>query len=146
MVNILPLPTDNLYKFCALVGVVIIGVAVYWEDNLVEDVRRRSVKLSLETKQAKIEVDYLQELSADVKRVNMEQVRSLKRDIQLKVAEMESAQTEIKREHERSKQGIWDTAMAAIVGGLLAIYGFGKWYVLQKQQDKLLGRQIAGFR
>lgn len=174
--NFLPLPTDNLYKFCALVGIVIVGTAIYWEQGLLENVHERAVSLNLELDKAGVELEYSQDLTKVLRRtldntqakrsaedslkegkvlVNIteadllksaDRLRELGRDMQLKGVEMTSAREELERQKQRSTRAIWTGAAYEMIGGLLALYGFWKWYVLQKKQDALLDRQIADLR
>ena len=55
----LPLPTDNLYKFCALTGVAMVLFSYYTAWRFSDDLLRRMNATSLASKKAQIETDFL---------------------------------------------------------------------------------------
>ena len=61
-----PLPTDNLYKFCAFVGVVMIGLCLYRSFNLKHEYAIREIELGAATQRADLEKTALQRLLDEV--------------------------------------------------------------------------------
>ena|SRR5450432_2397964 len=57
------LPTDNLYKFCAITGVVIVTLVAYSTWTRKDDPQRRIIAVRFELSKEKIESDYLQILA-----------------------------------------------------------------------------------
>lgn len=57
--NVPNLPTDNLYKFCALVGTTVVLLSLYMPNSLVNDMEDKASSFRLEVRRAAIEVQYL---------------------------------------------------------------------------------------
>jgi hypothetical protein len=169
----LPLPTDNLYKFCALTGVAVILFSLYAGWRFSDDLRRRMNTASLAAKKAEIEMDFLKDLtgrtektvndlkvnqsdediykegkvplhiSSEELRKGVERVHELYRDMRLKLAEVDSANDEIYKAGTNINLVRFGSLFLLIVGNTLAFYGFRKWFALQKMQDKALERQLT---
>ena len=169
----LPLPTDNLYKFCALTGVAIFLFSCYVGWRLSDDLIQRVNAQNLAVEKAKIEVDYLERFVdrlgqiVDNTKANLGDEDALKqgkiplhvpeedlrkmiqrkdelvRDSRLKIAELNSATREIAQAESYLKFIRIVGTFWVIAGFLLAVYGFIKWIGVQKMQDKVLERQFA---
>ncbi|SRR6266487_1149843 len=169
----LPLPTDNLYKFYALTGVAVIALTFYSVGQLTDDLLRRVNAASLAAEKAEIEMDFLKRLTDQVeKTVNdakanlsdedarkqgkipfhiseeelrkmIERMNDLYRDFRLKLAEVHSATHEITEAQSYLRFIRIVGTVCASAGACFASYGFRKWRILQKMQDKALERQLA---
>ena len=169
----LPLPTDNLYKFCALIGVAVILFTFYTTGRLTDDLLQRVSAASLAAQKAEIEADFLKRLAdriqktVDDTKANLsdedyhkqgkvplhiseeelhkmvERMNELYRDLRLKFAEVHSATHEITEAQAHLRFIRIVGAVCAAAGAWFALYGFRKWHALQKMQDKALERQVA---
>ena len=54
-----PVPTDNLYKFCALMGIVLIVASTYYCWARADDLLRRAIRITTDQKKERIERDSL---------------------------------------------------------------------------------------
>jgi hypothetical protein len=168
----LPLPTDNLYKFYALTGVAIVLFTVYTVNRLTEELLHRVRATSLAVDKAEIESDFLKHQKDRIKEIGngakanlsdedarkqgkvplhiseeefekmLVQTEELDRDFRLRLAEARSASNE-NGQALRSLKDVRIVGMIlGIFGGLLALYGFKKWSVIQQMQDKALEREF----
>lgn len=169
----LPLPTDNLYKFCALTGVAMTLFFYYTAWRFSDDLLRRINVASLTAKKAEIERDFLNRqidrlektindlkaneseedvrkegkiplyVSAEELRKKMDQMHELLRDQSLKFAEADFAFREVAEAQMNLNFVRIFGLLVAGTGCSLAVYGFRKWHGLQKIQDRALERQLA---
>src|SRR5436190_11628559 len=169
----LPLPTDNLYKFYALTGVAIVLLTFYTVNRLSDDLSQRVNAASLAVEKGEIESNFLEhrtnrikeiaddakaQLSGEVARKDgkptlhiseqeaakmLVQTEELNRDFGLKLAEIHAAMREIAQAKGYLKFIRIVGTLCATAGAWLALYGFKKWRVIQKMQDKALERQFA---
>ena len=107
--NVLPPPTDNLYKFCAITGVLIILASVYFPFVLAEDLSSKVTSAEVSMDKAVIEKRYLEkDLDRHLKMLKSHKLMagdekhvlasvSVARDQELKVAEIGSAVRECRR-------------------------------------------------
>jgi hypothetical protein len=166
----LPLPTDNFYKFCALVGVVLILAAGYWVFDTDYTIATRLADLGVQNKKVKLEIKYLQQsLNATREKIKtarestshgavpapgtMNEIQNdLKTsdDLSLRIR---GKQADINGLEEQSRIALKAFSIAAIAGPfmfffgvLLSVYGFRKWYAIQQQMDQLLSAEVAALR
>lgn len=59
------LPTDNLYKFCAIAGLLIIGAFIYFKVTKTAEFHRRDIAVKLMIRKSEIEADLLKALIKD---------------------------------------------------------------------------------
>ena len=170
--NPLPLPTDNLYKFCALTGVLLAAFCAYIAWTKSDDLVRRANDLQLAQEKVVIETEYL---SAKIKRVedaienfksqlteeqsrksgkvpipitsaefraHVDQLRDLLRDVQIKDAEKAALKREVNQASGRLHLILWFGWLGSIVGVVMGIYGFSNWYAVQRLQDRLLESSV----
>jgi len=172
----LPLPTDNLYKFCALTGVAIVLFVFYTVGRLSDDLLQRVNAETLAVDKAEIELDFLTRLTDQIDEIVnnakanlsdeearkqgkvplhiseeelqklVERADELRRDSGLKLAELHSANREIGQAQSRLKFVRLVGAVLASIGAWFALHGFQKWSVIQKMQDLALERQTAELR
>jgi hypothetical protein len=169
--NLLPPPTDNLYKFCAITGVLIIAGAFYIEIDLGGQLFTKVAAVELASEKSEIELRYLQTVVAQHKETlegfrkrktaaqtyregkvpviiserefadSVEATSRAVRDHELKFAEVKSGTKESRR-LTNFLYAVWVVASIAIVLGFkLARFGFRGWNELQKLQDKILVAQ-----
>lgn len=168
-VSPIPLPTDNLYKFLALTGVVIVGASVYFVFPLVDELVSKSEKVTMMLKQARVESDYWdtigtrhqdtidralgkkpqeegkiiatispEELEKQVK-ISMEAVKNQR----LKLEEIAMLNGQIPRLAAHVQRMILISRIGSVVGVLLAVFGFYRWWGIQQLQDQLLRTEAA---
>jgi hypothetical protein len=161
-----PLPTDNLYKFCALVGVVVIGLCLYRSFNLKHEYAIREIELGAATQRADLEKTALQTLidkvgaelkegeasveagttpaqrdSEALKNKHREAER-LVREYTLRNIEVISLAKQLTLIVKDRIELLFEAFIALIAGGVLSVYGFAKWWKLQQQQDRLLAAAV----
>ncbi len=164
----LQIPTDNLYKFCALSGMITFAAANYILLSEASSVFDRFHEEELQAVIIKTELDHLEvdfdrfekqldlaeskggendvESSSNLgneQRETLENLILIKRQIELRTVELEYS-------HKKSLylfRRLWVVFIADIIisgfGGGLAVIGFRQWYkYLQEPQDKLVERQF----
>ncbi len=67
------LPTDNLYKFCAIAGLIILGFSVYYPSTLLSTITANSIDITTELDILDVENDFT--------KVRITKLRQLKGDI-----------------------------------------------------------------
>ena len=155
------LPTDNLYKFCAVAGSVAIVVSVLvafqaWRDLLGQQFSMRT----LVEEQADREFDYKiadavskpwwrtddERAHPDVEATKTAELEEQARRLKTVVAE---SGKRLEAERDRLNRARYDLGIIALGAGIfmllgvaLVIYGFRKWHVLQLKQDQLLELEL----
>jgi len=168
-VNLQNPPTDSLYKFCAIAGLVVVLISVYLPERMVEEFESKASVFILELRKAKVELEFqskeLDSLNKDltslrqslmqkqanksvqeksIERTNQaaSAIRQTSKTVELKNAEIMTTEEEIKRLGERTRSAVRVGAIGWILGGILAVYGFTNWYrKIQVHQDALIKRQ-----
>ena len=162
-------PTDSLYKFCAIAGLVVVLISIYLPMRMVEEFESKASAFILELRRAKVELEFqskeLEGLDKDltslrqslmqkqanksvheksVEHINQSAsaIRQTAKIVALKNAEIITTEEEIKRLGERTRFAVRVGTIGWILGALLAIYGFTNWYrKIQVHQDALIKRQ-----
>jgi hypothetical protein len=156
MVNPIPsLPTDNLYKFCAVAGgvaIIVSGLVLFqaWRDILRQ---QQSVK-SLAAE--KSEQEFTLELADMVSKPwwqpeggDTPEAAAAKAELQEQARRIKSAVDEVRKKLASDEEALdlakYDfgivglaVGVVGIVGFVLASYGFYNWRKLQLKQDELL--------
>lgn len=165
------LPTDNLYKFCSLTGIVLVLFALYVPYLLSDQLYSKLTATILEEKRIQIEARYLlaeisrmKEATENFKSAKTPEtiVRSGKipieitaaeykemvfaqnkasRDLQLRAEETGSADEEITRLIRQLDFVYILAGLTLFAGVLLAIYGFHNWYHRVQQYQDLALRK-----
>jgi hypothetical protein len=121
----IPLPTDNIYKFYALFGLLlfIFGIgATIAQTKLTNDFMVKSY----------IELELLKAIEKP------NPVEALRRTVTERMIEVEKSDKEFFK---------WGLAFISAVGFFLMIYGFGKWHSrIQPTQDEMLQLQLEKLR
>jgi hypothetical protein len=158
-----PLPTDNLYKFCALVGVVVIGLCLYRSSNLKHEYAIREIELGAATQRADLEKTALQTLideglkevkaleagkiptqkDSEVLENKRREAERLTKEFALRNIEVISLTKQLTLIIKDRTELLFEAFIAFIAGGFLSVYGFVNWRKLQQQQDKLLAAAVA---
>jgi hypothetical protein len=165
----LPLPTDNLYKFCALTGVVVIVLFIWQASTLKDEYAAKDIEFSAASKRFDIEKKPLEEALKKAR----EDTEAIKKDIaagnpspeKIKALELKTAESG-RLVHEQQLRGIefaatssqlhlimehriellWEALFVLFGAGTLAVYGFKNWRRLQLKQDELLDLQLKEAR
>jgi hypothetical protein len=121
----IPLPTDNIYKFYALFGLLLfifgIGASIA-QIKLTNDFMVKSY----------IELEMLKAIEKP------NAVEALRRTVTERMIDIEKSDKEVFK---------WGLALIAAAGFFLMIYGFGKWHSrIQPMQDELLQLQLEKLR
>lgn len=150
MINFPTPPTDNLYKFVALTGLILLIFAFIYPLQLISDLELRTVDTNTKISLLAVEKSNIEEDLATAKKskkLSFEEIESLadrSRKFQLKSVEVDG-------EHERlgtlTKQlrFVWNALTILIVFGFgMTCVGFYCWYYrVQKVLDKNLSpRQL----
>lgn len=158
MPNLPDLPTDSLYKFLALLGMVLFLARVIVPKILVNRLRDYVNELMIEVAPVKAEIGYLEGEIDDVKNQGapdseegFEILRGRMTGMKAKVQELgvKSAivDAKIRIAEERRREMVWlYVVMVAggLSGGLLMASGFRLWYDrLQKYQDMIVAAEAA---
>jgi len=151
-------PTDNLYKFCSLTGVVMVLFALYVPYLLADQLYSKLTAGILEEKRIQIEIQYLEveinrmkeaiesfklaETPESVLRsgktpipISLAEYRELNvardkalKDLRLKAAATESSVSEVNRLGRQLEVVYLRAILTLLAGTLLANYGFRRWY------------------
>ena len=151
------LPTDSLYKFCALAGIAVILISFFLVERLISELQGKVVNYVLEVRRAKIELTYLLKEQERLESLieNSKQVKNKKRRdsgdkfaieysneevkqsylalrqarkmTELKNAEIEVARDENFRLIEKARHAWYVEIMAVSIGSILTVYGFLNW-------------------
>jgi hypothetical protein len=147
--NLPSLPTDNLYKFLALSGLVIVLFSFIFPMKRIGEIELKSLEIKTQVEVLKIEIDYLKEDTktwAEKANLNHEEtvlLRKRTKDAAIKVAELggrteqiEALRGELRFYWRFIKVTVW-------LGAVISLVGFYLWYFLvQKPNDLLLRKQI----
>lgn len=146
----LPLPTDNLYKFCAITGIVIIGFSIFYFDKVVRELvdRREAIQLAIE--KAKIEISGEERQITSGEEPQISTAVSVGKDGKIHVTQtllIEIDQNKKKAERLLRRE-TWTErgAIGSLVFGvMISVFGFVKWWGIQRLQDKILRAEAAKY-
>lgn len=129
----IPLPTDNIYKFYALFGLLLfvfsIGATIALSKNTNDNVYKLYVELE------SIKTPTVEEMAAYKQGPHPTFVRRALLERLIEVAKEDKKTLE------------YLLAVVTFVGGLGVIYGFGKWHKeIQPVQDEMLSLQLEKLR
>lgn len=127
------LPTDNLYKFLALFGLVLFITGLYFFNDLEKSTFRNIDELKIR--------EALNEYAGELKldsvaqfEIRQDSIR-IKHDINVLSKDLESF-----------KKNMIGYFVILIFGGLLSVFGFGRWYYkLQKFQDRIIENEATKY-
>lgn len=157
--NIPDLPTDSIYKFVALAGLILFLISPIYYQFFSRDVLLKNIGLRAEMQRMKKEVEFLKEDTILLR----EDIQAKKQDGSVsqekhqnageKVEELnqKTRETELKSiELQRITNGVfvyndqlallrWSSVIGVIAGILMLVLGFYLWYTrIQLYQDKIL--------
>lgn len=157
--NIPDLPTDNLYKFIALAGLILLLFSSIYYQVFSRDVLLKNIDLRAEMSRMEKEVEFLREDTDSLK----EDKQAIKQDNSVSQEEQNNVGKNIEGLNQRTREAIlktielerigkgvliyndqiallrWSSIIGAITGILLLIIGFYLWYTrIQIYQDKIL--------
>jgi len=146
--NLPNLPTDNLYKFVALSGLVIFLLSVIYPQTEVWDIEIEILRLSGEGK----EIDYLlneieddSDELVDIKLLTADEKKALVQnlvDLGLKSIKLETALDEINIRNERIGSLLIKMYVGIALGSAMMCFGFLSWYHrVQKYQDEIIKKE-----
>lgn len=146
--NLPNLPTDNLYKFIALAGLVVILLSIVLPNIALHNLRLELLKTNGELSVLQAEYDFLREEHNSVENhPNLEE--AAKHREKMKELRVRTLQLKSKDESERflHRQTIVWQSVAAIglfVGAGMVTFGFKLWYErVQKYQDMILKKDAG---
>jgi len=153
------MPTDSLYKFCALSGLVIALLSIYYPHALLLDLHEKCGVVTREIDVAEAEHDYLtsylaraqaivqngvagEEVHSTVKihglvltysdadiKVLLDRIYEDLRDLEIATAYLHQSNEETLRLWRNIQVIRWLSGLGLGIGILLAVYGFRMWYV-----------------
>lgn len=139
------LPTDNLYKFIALVGVVVLLVASYFPIIKARELKLAMIEIEGKTRILEIEVQHLPDRTKQLKSnetigdCNREELVDKAYKLKMKNEELKtnSKKLEVIGIDYEIIRKIQTAGM--VLGFILSAFGFFLWYFrIQKYQDKQL--------
>jgi len=161
--NIPNLPTDNLYKFMAIFGLVIIISGFYFYTTIIDKYSLAASSLIKEEGILKIETEYLSDEVALLEtRIEIANGQGDKNILNNVLADYKAVKDELKQKEiarESIEQKIYDLEFiekdvnaikayhfgAIGLGMVLMVYGFWLWYSkLQYYQDLIIRREVGG--
>lgn len=122
------LPTDNLYKFCALSGIVLCVASLYYGSIISDQTSEKIDDCKAARNKQTILIDDLKKSGANSKEEKLLQV------------DLESTNIRLQRARFRLVFLFIFTGMFGAFGASLATYGFRNWRAIQQQQDALMFR------
>jgi len=136
-----PLPTDNLYKFMAIIGVVTTALSILAPASVGRTIALQQFEIERDLSLLEAEQRRIETLPPEQEMAEHDQhARELRRNLE-----------EVKYKNRVLEYSIWTlrlwkaAAAMGIVGGLLlSVSGFWLWYTrLQRFQDRALAEQAA---
>ena len=143
------LPTDNLYKFKAFVGVVI-SLGIFWFTLIkLTEINYQTIDIRTQVEKERIQLDDINYDIADIKSGNNKSTEALQL-LKQKLINVQEKNEDLKGNMEKLKYNKRDFWLFAFIGTsgvlygiLLAIIGFHEWNTLvQTPQDSLLRMQV----
>jgi hypothetical protein len=160
----LPVPTDNLYKFCAITGVVLIVLSSYAAWQRFDELSKREIALEIALKRNDIDkafVDIDAELAkSDLENSKLENDRNnfeersrlLKDKIAKGFADTKAGWKDAEQNVATAKELLllnselkvtaWVGGVGCLFGMIIGGYGFYNWRRLQLLQDSVLTKQL----
>ena len=142
------LPTDNLYKFTAIVGVVVLLVSVYFPIIKSRELKLAMIEIENQTKILRIETEYLEYITKNIKsakedrKIEKEDIVSKSFIIKSKLQEILSKTKQLDILEEDYYIIIKLQKICMLIGLILSISGFILWYFkIQKYLDRQLKKQ-----
>lgn len=159
--DILKIPTDSLYKFFAITGIIMIIMPSVFLDNEVQELILESYNLKIESEILGIERDYLieettllkeqidilesDELNPEKERELLDEtkrLRELTKQAEIKIVEIENKLELHSILGDRLKILLRELRILIIAGIILMFFGFYFWYIrVQVYQDGLIKHQ-----
>lgn len=166
------LPTDSLYKFCALTGIILVLFSTFYPFSLSRDLSTKLENFNYEYKVMEAELAYTTTLIDNIEKIISTEVQiqnnTYKKDSsklilmysnseikemykQLLILKKENyiSKANLERIRENMKQFISDIKfimnigyIGITIGGILTFFGFKMWWKIQKKQDKILANSI----
>jgi len=162
-------PTDSLYKFSAIVGTILVVLSIFLPQKMGHDLRMEMLDSILKVAVLKVEIGHLKEGSNQLKEIidhtvamqqgrykpdrskvemaySQDEVKQLlkeitnsRRDIDIKMAEIENAGRRIEM-LERELYFTWGwLVVGCFVGFFMARWGYVNWYrKIQVHQDRII--------
>lgn len=140
--NLQSVPTDNLYKFMAVSGLVLLIFSSYFPITQIRQLEGRSDELELELTALEVEMKQLQVAASraeTMKRPSREEVRLLRQtanELERRLALFKVKKAILDRLVRQSKQLLAWMLIGTVGGAMLSTVGFTLWYLrLQRFQD-----------
>ena len=121
-------PTDNLYKFCALSGIILCVATLYYGVIITDQTSQKIDDHDAAKKRQTILIEDVKKNGADSKEEKLLQV------------DLESTNIRLQRARFRLGGLFFFTGIFSVFGASLATYGFRNWRAIQQRQDQLLFR------
>jgi hypothetical protein len=144
------LPTDNLYKFMALAGLVMIALSTYYPMQRISDLELKQVSTNTGIGLAQLEAD---EISKEVSRLEKKKTPDHAAVHSLDFRQLQSQQTVVRLHGLMETQQVLLAQLrrmlilggiGLIVGTVLSWYGFRLWYErVQRPLDSAVANSAA---
>jgi len=137
--NLPQLPTDNLYKFIALSGLLISGFVYFYKEYVLDEIKTDLFLIETQVGQLEIENSYLELELKDSKKSEL-----LLKKIAIKKFRITQLLKEVEYKNNKASNNLWIWTILLGLGGLMTIIGFRLWYVrVQKPLDQKLQKELS---
>ncbi|QLG46033.1 hypothetical protein [Costertonia aggregata] len=138
--NIPSLPTDNLYKFIALFGLVIFSFSIYFSYQIEEKLWLENYKYAPKMQKLEREIytiqnenilphEVLKEMGHEELKNYEELLQKIKKESEKKVAEANDIESNYDNLVDTTERNLNFYLAVGLTGGLLMILGFVLWYL-----------------
>jgi len=140
-------PTDNLYKFLAISGLMIFCFFVIWPELQTYKLEQRKIEILGEQEVIKHEIDYINQ---DLDRIKQGEITFEKffpilkqsREIAIKTAQISTKSKLLELTNARLKKITFFTPIGIALGLIMTLNGFALWYFkIQIWQDKAIRKE-----
>ena len=139
--NLPSLPTDNLYKFMAIFGLLLVLFSFYWMLSLKMDISERLAFeeaktgiLDSESQRIYERIKLYKKIKADGADVPIEYLRDLENESKILTSETNKLKLESASAKSKFRSAPFlSLTILAIFGVVLVGFGFGAWYILHQK-------------
>ncbi|MBM4273084.1 MAG: hypothetical protein FJ134_01275 [Deltaproteobacteria bacterium] len=146
-------PTDNLYKFLALSGLVLVIFSIVFPLSRISDINLKLLEFEMQSDVLEVELKYLEQDTAEwVEKENptpeeQEMLRKRTLELRIKHTELKGRIRQINGLINEVKENWKILKVGGTVGMAFSFIGFGLWlFRIQLPSDLLLQKQVKNFK
>ena len=134
-------PTDNLYKFIAIAGLLVSALGGTFAYVSAGRIDATLVAIEGRVAEDSLEVRYVREDAADTSLTRAERLRRA-RDVERRVARRGAEVAALRKTYDGSKWTLISCVLWIFIGMAIAFKGFQLWYIrLQQFQDEIVSNE-----